>query len=97
MPVRTILALFFCCCCCSLPQPHLDRTKLCELNDSQLEPKYISQRDALKQLVLQQAGQKVVGGEVLTGEACCCCDRQCCCCCCCCCCLRASNAQQSVR
>ncbi|KAF6248953.1 guanylate-binding protein [Scenedesmus sp. NREL 46B-D3] len=52
----------------SLPQPHLDRTKLCELGDAQLEPKYVAQRDALKQLVLQQAGQKVVGGEVLTGK-----------------------------
>jgi hypothetical protein len=26
------------------------------------------QRDALKKLVQQQAGQKVVGGEVLTGD-----------------------------
>lgn len=52
----------------SLPQPHLDRTKLCELNDSQLEPSYVSQRDALKRLVLQQAAQKVVGGEALTGK-----------------------------
>jgi len=31
----------------SLPQPHLDRTKLCELNDTDLDPKYVHQRDAL--------------------------------------------------
>lgn len=53
---------------CSLPQPHLDRTRLCELSDSELDPKYVSQRDALKQLVLQQAGKKVVGGQELTGK-----------------------------
>eukprot|EP00882_Tetradesmus_deserticola_P022407 GHRQ01024311.1.p1 GENE.GHRQ01024311.1~~GHRQ01024311.1.p1 ORF type:complete len:488 (+),score=152.10 GHRQ01024311.1:293-1756(+) len=52
----------------SLPQPHLDRTKLCDLADSQLEPSYVAQRDALKRLVLQQAAQKIVGGEVLTGK-----------------------------
>jgi hypothetical protein len=50
-----------------LPQPHLDRTKLCELGDAELDPRYLHQRDALKQLVQQLVKRKVVGGSVLTG------------------------------
>jgi hypothetical protein len=29
----------------SLRQPHLERTRLCELNDSQLDAGYVRQRD----------------------------------------------------
>lgn len=53
----------------SLPQPHLDRTKLCDLADSELDQRYVTQRDALRQLVKQQARQKLVGGQPLTGKA----------------------------
>jgi hypothetical protein len=35
----------------SLAQPHLERTRLCELADSELDPKYVRQRDGLKTLV----------------------------------------------
>jgi hypothetical protein len=52
----------------SLTQPHLDRTKLCELSDAELEPKYVQQRDALKSLVLQLAQPKRLAGEPVTGE-----------------------------
>ena len=30
-----------------LRQPHLERTKLCELRDDELEPAYVAQRDQL--------------------------------------------------
>jgi hypothetical protein len=50
-----------------LPQPHLDRTKLCDLDDSQLEPRYVSQRDGLRSLVRAQAVAKVVGGRARSG------------------------------
>eukprot|EP00879_Flechtneria_rotunda_P018322 GHRR01019219.1.p1 GENE.GHRR01019219.1~~GHRR01019219.1.p1 ORF type:complete len:405 (+),score=112.09 GHRR01019219.1:767-1981(+) len=52
----------------SLPQPHLDRTKLCELNDTHLDPRYVQQRKALRELVQRQAQRKVVGGETMTGK-----------------------------
>ena len=35
----------------SLRQPHLDRTRLCDLPDEQLDQTYVKQRDQLKQLV----------------------------------------------
>lgn len=59
-----------CClhCVCSLPQPHLDRTKLCGLNDSQLDKRYLTQRDGLRQVVEGRAKAKVVGGQQLTGK-----------------------------
>jgi hypothetical protein len=31
-----------------LRQPHLDRTRLCELGDEELDPRYVQQRGALK-------------------------------------------------
>ncbi len=43
----------------SLRQPHLERTRLCELTDDQLDHKYVQQRDALKQLVHTLARPKV--------------------------------------
>lgn len=52
----------------SLPQPHLDRTKLCELNDTELDQRYVTQRDGLRQVVQDRAHAKVVGGQQLTGK-----------------------------
>lgn len=52
----------------SLPQPHLDRTKLCELNDTDLDQRYVRQRDALRQVIKHEAQQKLVGGQPLTGK-----------------------------
>lgn len=42
-----------------LVQPHLERTKLCQLADGALEPKYVRQRAALQQLVTSLARPKV--------------------------------------
>ena len=49
-----------------LSQPHLERTRLCELNDSQLEPAYVQQRDELKLLVQRMAKPKRINGQVGT-------------------------------
>ena len=47
-----------------LRQPHLERTRLCELNDSQLETAYVRQRDELKLLVQRMAKPKRINGQV---------------------------------
>lgn len=52
-----------------LHQPHMERTKLCELGDDQLDPKYVQQRAALQQLIWQLAKPKRVNGNVMTGPA----------------------------
>ena len=41
-----------------LPQPHLDRTKLCELGDEALAPSYREKRDELRELVRKLAAPK---------------------------------------
>ena len=53
-----------------LVQPHLERTKLCQLGDEALEPKYVRQRAALQQLVASLAHPKVgcEGKETLRQE-----------------------------
>lgn len=45
----------------------MERTKLCELDDSQLDSKYIQQRTGLRELVQQLAKPKRVNGKVMTG------------------------------
>lgn len=40
------------------PQPHLDRTRLCELGDEAFEKAYLEKRDALKQLIRALARPK---------------------------------------
>lgn len=52
-----------------LHQPHMERTKLCELGDDQLDSKYIQQRSSLRELVQQLAKPKRVNGKVMTGPA----------------------------
>ncbi|ONK63654.1 uncharacterized protein A4U43_C07F17500 [Asparagus officinalis] len=49
----------------SLPQPHLQRTKLCDMNDSELEPKYVERREQLKELVATVIRPKIVQGKLL--------------------------------
>ncbi|GFR45921.1 hypothetical protein Agub_g7379, partial [Astrephomene gubernaculifera] len=51
----------------SLPQPHLDRTRLCDIPDAQLDPGYVRQREALKALVRQLAAPKSLHGRVMRG------------------------------
>ena len=50
-------------------QPHLDRTRLCELGDEAFEPAYLTKREELKQLLRGMARPKVgtQGGRM--GEA----------------------------
>ncbi|XP_020595692.1 guanylate-binding protein 4 [Phalaenopsis equestris] len=52
----------------SLPQPHLQRTKLCDMKDSELEQSYVEQREHLKQLVASIIRPKIVQGKTLNGE-----------------------------
>ncbi|CAN0898241.1 Guanylate-binding protein 4 [Linum grandiflorum] len=52
----------------SLPQPHLQRTKLCELKDSELEQSYVSRREKLKEIVSGIIRPKIVQGKSLNGE-----------------------------
>ncbi len=40
-------------------QPHLQRTKLCELPDDKLDARYVQQREQLRELVKQMARPKV--------------------------------------
>ncbi|KAJ1701216.1 hypothetical protein LUZ63_000995 [Rhynchospora breviuscula] len=52
----------------SLPQPHLQRTKLCELKDSELDQSYVAKRDQLKELVSSITRPKIVQGKFLNGQ-----------------------------
>ena len=47
-----------------LRQPHLERTRLCQLSDAELDPVYVRQRDALRGTVRQLARPKSVNGQV---------------------------------
>ncbi|XP_039793633.1 atlastin-3-like isoform X3 [Panicum virgatum] len=51
----------------SLPQPHLQRTQLCDLDDKELDPLYLKRRDQLKQIVSSLIKPKVVQGRTLNG------------------------------
>lgn len=44
------------------PQPHLDRTRLCELGEEAFEGAYLEKRDALKQLIRGMARPKARRG-----------------------------------
>ncbi|WOG83641.1 hypothetical protein DCAR_0102818 [Daucus carota subsp. sativus] len=52
----------------SLPQPHLQRTKLCEMNDHELDPDYIMKREQLKELVASIIRPKIVQAKPLNGK-----------------------------
>ncbi|KAM0924648.1 hypothetical protein ACQ4PT_004611 [Festuca glaucescens] len=52
----------------SLPQPHLQRTKLCEMDDKELDPLYVKRRDELKQVVGSIIKPKFVQGKTLNGK-----------------------------
>ena len=52
-----------------LRQPHLERTKLCDLSDDDLDGKYVHQREQLRHLVKGLAAPKHLGGVPLTGGA----------------------------
>jgi hypothetical protein len=50
-----------------LPQPHLDRTRLCELPDAELASSYRAARDALRVHLVDSARPKALRGKVLSG------------------------------
>jgi hypothetical protein len=50
-----------------LPQPHLDRTRLCDLPDSALSPAYLSHREVLRAHLHAAARAKTLRGAELTG------------------------------
>lgn len=49
-------------------QPHLMRTKLCDMKDDELDQSYVSKRDQLKDLVASVIRPKVVQGKFLNGQ-----------------------------
>nr|WRQ20306.1 guanylate-binding protein 5 [Citrullus colocynthis] len=52
----------------SLPQPHLQRTKLCDMKDGELEAAYVAKREELKELVTSIIRPKIVQGKSLNGK-----------------------------
>ncbi|XP_065861045.1 LOW QUALITY PROTEIN: uncharacterized protein [Euphorbia lathyris] len=52
----------------SLPQPHIQRTKLCDLKDAELDPLYVERREQLKELVASIIRPKIVTGKHLNGK-----------------------------
>ncbi|CAM0876871.1 unnamed protein product [Alopecurus aequalis] len=52
----------------SLPQPHLQRTKLCDMDDKELDPLYVERREQLKQVVGSIIKPKFVQGKTLNGK-----------------------------
>ncbi|XP_020541245.1 guanylate-binding protein 4 isoform X2 [Jatropha curcas] len=52
----------------SLPQPHLQRTKLCDMKDGELDPLYVKKREQLKELVASIIRPKLVQGKLLNGQ-----------------------------
>ncbi|XP_049409344.1 uncharacterized protein LOC125872630 [Solanum stenotomum] len=52
----------------SLPQPHLQRTKLCDMKDIELDPDYVKKREQLKEVVASIVRPKIVQGKFLNGK-----------------------------
>lgn len=50
-----------------LPQPHLNRTGLCDIPESSFDPNYINARDQLRLHLHSSARGKRMGGEFLDG------------------------------
>lgn len=48
-------------------QPHLQRTKLCDMEDHELDPLYLKKRDQLKEVVASMIKPKIVQGRTLNG------------------------------
>nr|CAB3492878.1 unnamed protein product [Digitaria exilis] len=51
-----------------ISSPHLQRTKLCDMEDKELEPLYVKRREELKQLVASIIKPKIVQGKTLNGR-----------------------------
>jgi len=48
-------------------QPHLQRTKLCDMEDQELDLLYVKKRDQLKEVVASMIKPKIVQGRTLNG------------------------------
>lgn len=51
-----------------MQQPHLQRTKLCDMKDEDLDPIYVKRREQLKGLVASIIRPKIVQGKSLNGK-----------------------------
>lgn len=49
-------------------QPHLMRTKLCDMKDDELDPIYVRKREQLKGVVTSIIHPKIVQGKFLNGK-----------------------------
>ncbi|BBN11348.1 hypothetical protein MPTK1_5g11130 [Marchantia polymorpha subsp. ruderalis] len=52
----------------SLRQPHLARTKLCDLNDTDFDSEYVVQRNRLKSVIASMISPKKVQGKLINGK-----------------------------
>ncbi|CAA3017392.1 guanylate-binding 4 [Olea europaea subsp. europaea] len=52
----------------SLPLPHHQRTRLCDMKDDELDPIYVQKRERLKEIVASIIRPKMVQGKPLTGK-----------------------------
>lgn len=52
----------------TVKQPHLQRTKLCDMKDGELDPMYVKKKEQLKQLVASIIRPKIVQGRPLNGK-----------------------------
>lgn len=52
----------------ALLQPHLHRTKLCDMKDADLDPDYVKKREQLKEEVASIIHPKMVQGKFLNGK-----------------------------
>lgn len=50
-----------------LPQPHLNRTGLCDIPESSFDPRYLEARDELRAHLHSSAKGKRLGGKLLDG------------------------------
>lgn len=51
-----------------LRQPHLERTKLCEMTDEYLDETYVNQRNELREIVRNNTGVKMMNGKKMNGS-----------------------------
>ncbi|KAG8098563.1 hypothetical protein GUJ93_ZPchr0013g36287 [Zizania palustris] len=51
-----------------IDEPHLQRTRLCEMDDKELDHLYVERRDQLKQVVASITKPKIVQGKTLNGK-----------------------------
>uniref|UniRef100_A0A3Q7H2U7 GB1/RHD3-type G domain-containing protein n=1 Tax=Solanum lycopersicum TaxID=4081 RepID=A0A3Q7H2U7_SOLLC len=52
----------------ALLQPHLQRTKLCDMKDVELDPDYVKKKEQLKEIVASIVRPKIVQGKFLNGK-----------------------------